>query len=256
MPAAMLAIERRRAILDRLARDGRVVVVELAPALAVTEETIRRDLNQMERSGLLSRTHGGAVPRPSKPEDLPYTVRDVTNIAAKRRIGAIAAELLPAGASVMLDSSSTAREALRAAGGQRDLTIITNSVRLLSDPDAAAHTVISVGGDLRHRAMTFVGPLACQSAAQFNADFALLSCKAVSLLAGVMDANLEDAAVKRVYIAQAARVVLLADASKLDRTALVTIADLARIDVLVTERRPAEVWCERLAAAGVELLHG
>lgn len=252
----MLAIERRRALLDRLNRDGRLVVAELAGALAVTEETIRRDLTRMEREGLLCRTHGGALPLPAGPEDLPYRVRDVTNIAAKRTIGALAAALVPDGASIMLDSSSTAYEALRALKGHRDLTVITNSVRLLADPDMTEHAVISVGGELRRRTMTFVGPLTCQTVAQFNADIALLSCKALSPDAGIMDANLADAAVKRAFIDNAARVILLADASKLDHTALITIADIRAVDTLVTDRRPSDAWLDRLDRDGVRLVHG
>lgn len=251
----MLAGERRRALLERLARDGRVVVAEVAQAFDVAEETIRRDLNRMERDGLLSRSHGGALPRPSGDEDLPYQVRDMTNIDAKRAIGALAAELVPDGAALMLDSSSTAYEALRALKGHRDLTVITNSVRLLSDPEATGHTVISVGGELRRRSMTFVGAVACQAAAQFNADFALVSCKALSLAGGIMDPNLADAAVKRALIGNAARVVLLADASKFDRTALATVADFRAVDILVTDRPPSEAWRERLAHDGVTLLN-
>lgn len=252
----MLAVERRRAILDQLRSEGRVVVAELARALAVTEETIRRDLGRMERGGLLSRTHGGALPRPAEGEDLPYGIRGVTNIAAKRTIGALAAGLVPDGAAIMLDSSSTAYEALRALGGHRGLTVITNSVRLLADPEMTDHAVLSVGGELRRRAMTFVGPLACQAAAQFNADVALVSCKALSPGGGLMDANLADAAVKRVFIARAARAILLADAGKFDRTALITIAELAAIDTIVTDRRPSDAWCARLEREGVTLVHG
>lgn len=252
----MLAIERRKAILDRLVLEGRVVVTELSASLGVTEETIRRDLNQMERKGLLERTHGGAVSRPAGAEELPYRVRDVTNIAAKRTIGRLAAACVPNGASLMLDSSSTAFEVLRALSGSRGLTVITNSVRLLAEPEAVAHSVISVGGELRWRTMTFIGPVACQAAAQFNADVALVSCKALSLSGGLMDANLEDAAVKRTFIDRAARVVLLADASKFDRNALVTIADLAAVDVLVTDRAPSRAWCDRLRDCGVDLICG
>lgn len=250
----MLASERRRAILERLAQDGRVVVAEIARIFDVAEETVRRDLNHMERDRLLSRTHGGALPCTAGDEDLPYRVRGVTNVAAKRIIATLAARLVPDGAAVMLDSSSTAHEALRALAGHRGLTVITNSVRLLSDPEATSHTVISIGGELRRQTMTFVGPVACQAAAQFNADVALVSCKALSLGGGIMDPNLADAAVKRALIGNAARVILLADSSKFDSTALATIADFRVLDTLVTERLPGDAWRERLTNDGVTLL--
>lgn len=250
----MLGIERRRHILERLRHDGKVVVTELARELSVTEETIRRDLNQMERSRLLSRTHGGAVAPQSESEELPYQLRDVTNIEAKRAIGRLAAPLVPDGASVMIDSSSTAYEALRALKNRRDLTIITNSVRLFADPEATPHSVISVGGELRRRTMTFVGALACQAIGQFNADIALVSCKALSLGAGIMDANLADAAVKRAFIGQAGRVCLLADSSKFDQTGLVTVSDFGPVQAVVTDRRPSAPWLELFDRLGIHLV--
>ena len=244
----MLAVERRTEILRQLQRDGRVVVTEVSRAFGVTEETVRRDLNQLEREGLLSRTHGGAVERRGEAEDLPYGLRNLTNIEAKRAIGARAAELVRDGDALMLNSSSTAYEALRALHAHRDLTLITNSVRLLADPDLAPHTIMSVGGELRRRSMTFVGPVAAQAISQFNADVALISCKALSPTAGIMEANVADAEVKRAFIANARRVVLLADGDKFDQTALVTISGFGPIDVIVTDRRPGDAWiglCER-----------
>lgn len=252
----MLAVERRQAILDRLRREGRIVVAETAKDLSVTEETVRRDLNRLGRDGLLSRTHGGALPRSATQEDMPYHFRHAANMAAKRAIGARAAALVPDGAAVMLDSSSTAYEALRALQERRSLTVVTNSVRLLADAGMTAHTVLSTGGELRRTTMTFVGPLACDAVSRFNADVALISCKALSLDGGPMDANLEDAAVKRAMVARASKVVLLADGSKFGGTALVTICKLDEIDALVTDRSPPDPWPERLREHGVALLHG
>ena len=244
----MLAVERRSGILRQVQREGRVVVTEVSRAFGVTEETVRRDLNQLEREGLLSRTHGGAVARRGEAEDLPYGLRNQTNLEAKRTIGARAAELVRDGDALMLDSSSTAYEALRALHAHRDLTLITNSVRLLADPELTSHTIMSVGGELRRRSMTFVGPIAAQAIGQFNADAALISCKALSPSAGIMEANVADAEVKRAFIASANRVILLADGEKFDQTALVTICGFGPIDVIVTDRRPGDAWlrlCER-----------
>ena len=103
----MLAIERKHKILDLIVRDRKVVVTDLSEQFGVTEETVRRDLNQLERDGLLSRTHGGAIARKGEAEDLPYRTRHLTNIEAKRAIAAKAAGLVGDGQSVMMDSSST-----------------------------------------------------------------------------------------------------------------------------------------------------
>lgn len=250
----MLAIERRHRILDRILREGTVAVTELSRTFGVTAETVRRDLGRLERDGLVSRTHGGAVVVKTEVEDLPYGTRHLTNIEAKRAIAVRAATLVGDGQSVMLDSSSTAFEVLATLRGRRDLTLITNSVRILSDTDVTSHTIMSVGGELRRRSMTFVGPLATQAIERFKADVALISCKALSLEGGIMESNVADAEVKRAFIRSARCVCLLVDGDKFDHTALIGVGGFEDIDVVVTDRRPSEAWVEHLKMAETTLL--
>src|SRR3954453_8521161 len=166
----MLAIERRQKIMDRILRGRNVVVAELSEAFGVTAETVRRDLNRLEREGLGARTHGGEVSARRGVEDLPYGTRHLINNDAKRSIAAKAAALVGDNQSVMLDSSSTAFEVLAFLRERSNLTLITNSVRVLSDSDMTGHIIMSVGGELRRRSMTFVGPLATRAIEQFKAD--------------------------------------------------------------------------------------
>jgi DeoR/GlpR family transcriptional regulator of sugar metabolism len=250
----MLAIERKHKILDLIQRDRRVVVTELSQQFGVTEETVRRDLNRLEQDGLVSRTHGGAIARRQETEDLPYGTRHLINIEAKRAIARKAARLVRDGDAVMVDSSSTAYEVLGCLHDHKELTLITNAVRILADPNATEHPIISVGGELRRRSMTFVGPLATQGIAQFNADIALISCKALALTGGVMETNLPDAEVKRAFVRSARRVCLLIDGDKFDKSALISICGLDAIDTLVTDRMPQNAWVEILEHQGVTLI--
>jgi len=250
----MLAVERKRLILEAIYRDGQVIVAELSDVLKVTEETIRRDLHKMEKEGLISRTHGGAVAREAEIEDLPYRTRQITNIAAKRQIAMHAAKLVQDGDAIMMDSSSTVFEVLHTLKGHDDLTLITNSARMIADPGATPYAIMSVGGELRRRSMTFVGPLAKQAIKQFRADLALISCKALSLEGGIMDASVPDAEVKRAFIQNAKRVCLLADSSKFGQTALFGMCSLDQINVIITDVRPSDDWVDTLTAHGVELI--
>jgi len=251
----MLAIERKKKILEQVVRNRRVVVAELSEQFGVTEETIRRDLNGLEKDGYVDRTHGGAVPRKAEAEDLPYGTRHLTNLDAKHLIAAKVAEIVKNGQSVLMDSSTTAFEALAALKAHSDLTLITNSVRLLSDTDATNHTVISVGGELRRQSGTFVGPLTVRSISQFNADVALISCKALSLEGGIMETNIADAEVKRAFISSARCVCLLVDGGKFDESALITIGGLENIDIVVTDRKPSDAWVEHLEGLHVKLVY-
>jgi DeoR/GlpR family transcriptional regulator of sugar metabolism len=251
----MLAIERKRHILELVNRDRRVLVGDLSRTLGVTEETIRRDLHKLEREGSLNRTHGGAVAREGEIEDLPFKTRQTTNIQAKKVIARLAVRRVRSGDALMLDSSSTVYETLSQLESFADLTIITNSVRIIAEPNATRHHIMSVGGELRRRSMTFVGPLANQAIRQFNADLAFISCKALSLTGGIMDASVPDAEVKGAFIQAARHVCLLVDADKFDQTALITVSALSVIDTIITDREPSEAWRDLLAREAVELIH-
>lgn len=240
----MLAIERRQKILDVVYRRRTVQVTDLSKTFGVTEETIRRDLQALDNSGFLSRTHGGAVAKDTEAEDLPYRMRQITNIEAKRKIAAHAATLVHNTNAVMIDSSSTAFEVLGELQDHRDLTLITNSVRITAEPGATQHTIVSVGGELRRQSMTFVGSLATQAIAQFNADIALISCKAISLSGGLMEASLPDAEIKRAFIAAARKVCLLVDGDKFNGSALTSVCAIDQVSVVVTDRAPSKEWLD------------
>ncbi|GGE22711.1 DeoR family transcriptional regulator [Aureimonas endophytica] len=251
---SLLPDERFQTILDHLRRDGRVLVAEVARALAVSGETVRRDLLKLEEAGLLRRCHGGALPAPPpQGEDLPFPARSVLNIAAKRRIAALAAAEVRDGEAIMLDSSSTVHEIVRPLGARRGLTLVTNSVALLSDPHAMPHQLLSVGGEWRRELMTFAGPLAVEAIRRFRADRAFISVKALSPDGGLLVANAEDAALKRAFIDSAARTVLLVDGDKFDGPGLLTAAPLHAVDRIVTDRLPDERWRAALDDAGVAL---
>ena len=153
----MLAIERRREILERMKLDGKVIVSELARDFEVTEETIRRDLDRLDKEGLVSKTYGGAVAKQNPTLDLPYDVRQGVNVAQKQIIAQKLARLIRDGERVMLDSSSTALYVVRKLKDRKNLTIITNSVKILIElSDKSDWTVLSTGGVLKQNALSLV----------------------------------------------------------------------------------------------------
>ena len=146
----MLAIERRREILSRLGADGKVIVSELARDFDVTEETIRRDLERLDREGLVSKTYGGAVAKQNSALDLPYNIRETVNVEQKQAIADKIADLIGDGERIMLDSSSTALYVVKKLKNKRNLTVITNSVKILIElADKSDWTVLSTGGILK-----------------------------------------------------------------------------------------------------------
>ena len=123
----MLAVERKNSILGLLQSDGRVVVSELAEKFDVSEETIRRDLEKLERDGLVQKSYGGAVLNENAQSDMPLAVRKRTNVIGKQKIAELVSRYVPDNSSIMLDSSSTALFIAKRIKDRKNMVVITNS---------------------------------------------------------------------------------------------------------------------------------
>ena len=143
----MLAIERKNEILDKLRAEQRVLVSDLAEYYNVTEETIRRDLDKLEKEGYATKTYGGAILGNSTKTDLSYTIRNKTNVDAKNQIAALASRLIEDGDHLMLDDSSTSLYLAKKLKEKKNLTVITNSVELVVELNGIdGWTIILTGG--------------------------------------------------------------------------------------------------------------
>ena len=127
----MLAVERKNSILGLLQSDGRVVVSELAEKFDVSEETIRRDLEKLERDGLVQKSYGGAVLNENAQSDMPLAVRKRTNVIGKQKIAELVSRYVPDNSSIMLDSSSTALFIAKRIKDRKNMVVITNSLEIL-----------------------------------------------------------------------------------------------------------------------------
>ena len=222
---------------DRLGATGSVLLAEAAEALGVSEMTIRRDLAELEQRGIARRVRGGA--KAIGPQ--PFAERHSIAARAKSRIATKLAALLPDDGVVAFDASSTVMRLTATMGATRSLTVLTNG----PDTFDALQGIVGVdaeltGGRLDSRTGSLVGPIACRSASQLLVHTFFASAAALDARTGALEATLEEAEVKRSIAANAGRVVLAVDATKLDaRAAAVGIA-WERIDLLVTELDPRD----------------
>ena len=251
----MLAAERRKKIIDLVHQDKRVLVSDLSRMFTVTEETIRRDLEKLEREGIVSRTYGGAMLNRHTNEDLPFVTRNAINTDIKRTIALKALDLVKDGDTLMVDPSSTAFEFLKLLGNKSNLKVITNSVNVLHEFANSSMDIISTGGSLRPRSLSLVGPVAHETALRYHVDTAVIGCKGIDLQSGITETNEPECELKKYMLRQATRVVLLADHTKFGKTAFSRLAGLHEISVIVTDRHPGEAWTARLAEAGVDLIY-
>jgi len=252
----MLAIERRREILARLTVDGKVIVSELARDFNVTEETIRRDLERLDKEGLVSKTYGGAVSKHNSALDLPYNIREGVNVLQKQKISDEISELVNDGERIMLDSSSTALYVVKKLKNKKNLTIITNSVKILIElADKPDWTVLSTGGLLKNGALSLTGSSAEKMINTYHVDTAICSCKGIDIDMGVTDSNEKDSLIKQAMFASAERRILALDSEKFDRKSFVRVCGFRDIDVLVTDSEPSEKWRSFCEEKNIELVY-
>lgn len=251
----MLAIERKNEIKNKLKAEQRVLVSELAAHYGVTEETIRRDLDKLEREGFATKTYGGAIWGNSTKTDLSYTIRNKTNTEAKHAIGQLVSGLIEDGDHIMLDDSSTSLYIARHLKDKRKLTVITNSIEIVTElAEVDGWTIMSTGGRLKPESLALVGSQAEEMIRKYHVDKAIISCKGLSEEFGITDSSEYHSLLKQAMIASAGRTILAVDSSKLDKSSFVKIADPDAISTVVTECRPSDRWLQRLADMQIECI--
>ncbi|MFD9737321.1 DeoR/GlpR family DNA-binding transcription regulator [Umezawaea sp. NPDC059074] len=237
----VFAEERRRSIADTVAARGRVRLADLVEAYGVTEPTIRKDLDELQRRRLLRRTHGGAIAVEPRHE-VPFHDRGGHHLEAKRLIARACRDEITRGASVFLDSGTTVQAI---AEDLSDVTVLTNALgvaSLVADRPGVRHTLI--GGQVRPLGGSLIGPVALDNLARFTVDIAFVGASGLTE-DGLTVADVSEAQVKQAVIDRARRVVVPLDSSKFGVSDFVSVCSLDRVDVVVTERATDDVtrWC-------------
>lgn len=250
----MLGIERQQYIIDKLQKDHKVYVADLSRELHVTQETVRRDLEKLEEKSLLLRSHGGAVRVTPANEDLSIANRTAANYDLKLTIAQKAAGLITDGSSLMADSSSTVLALCALLKNKKDVTIITNSIKLINDYSGNGLGLISSGGELRAHSLALVGDAACRTLQSYNVDFAVFSCRGLDRTQGITESNEPEAVVKRAMARQAKNRVLLADHTKFDQVVFAKTLDFDAIDYVITDVEPNRKWIDFFKKHEIQLI--
>jgi DeoR/GlpR family transcriptional regulator of sugar metabolism len=242
---------RLRQIADAVREAGTAGVAELARLTGASEMTIRRDLEVLAAQGVLERYRGGARSLLLRGEEPPFALRSREGLEAKRRIAAETAALIADGESVVLDSGTTCLEVARALAHRR-VTVMPLSLHAVNVLTGAAEVTLLVpGGRPRAGELALTGPLTEASLAALRFDTAVIGCCGLAAADGLTAYDLDDAAVKRAAIASARRVIAVAEAAKLTRTALAHVAPASALHAVVTETTAPAEETDRLATAGV-----
>lgn len=253
----MYAAERQQLLAERLRRDGRLAVIDLADELGVSSETIRRDLAILERDGLAQRVHGGAVTiRGTSVLEPGLAQRSSTNAEQKERIARAAARFLPApGGSIVLDAGTTISLLVDQIPVDHELTVLTHAVptaaKLITIPSVSLHLL---GGRVRGLTAAAVGQSTVDALASVQVDVGFLATNAASESHGLSTPDAEEAAVKRALAASARTVVGVFDSSKLAVEHVFSFASYEDLDVVVTDTKAHPDDVAAIRAHGVEVV--
>jgi DeoR family transcriptional regulator, aga operon transcriptional repressor len=250
----MLIEERRRAILEVLRTEGRVLVAELGKRFRSSQVTIRKDLEILHSSGKIHRAHGGALPaHEGALEDPTLRQKEKLHHEEKIQIASAAAQMVEEGQVVILDSGTTTTAIARALRNHHNLTIITNAVNIAAELAGSSLEVILTGGTLRKNSFSLVGPIAEETLRRLNADIFFLGVDGFDVHYGLSTPNLLEAKVNRVMMDIARTVVVVCDSSKFSRRSLSLIAPPSAVHRVITDGLAPKNDIDRLRKGGVEI---
>ena len=231
----MFQLERRDRIMQRLGRDGRVDVSDLAAELDVTGETIRRDLTDLQRDRLVRRVHGGAVPWRQSTLVPKLELRHGLNAEEKGRIAAAAALEVPESGSLIIDSGSTALILAGLLDRERDLTVISNCIPIIQSLATTERPeVVVLGGALERDTMAFSDQTGIDMLRDITVDVLFIGCDGMSPERGFTTPYRAEVAIKRAMIAAARRTVMMFDHSKVRNDQLFRFARIEEVDTIIT----------------------
>ncbi|MFC6355057.1 DeoR/GlpR family DNA-binding transcription regulator [Luethyella okanaganae] len=254
--------DRLNRLLELIAERHTLEVDELQSELGVSAATIRRDLDHLDEQRMLTRTRGGAVAN-NVAYDLPIRYKTTRKIGEKQRIAAAAAELVRSGMRIACNGGTTTTEVARALTMRDDLaaedgtgptiTIATNAVNIASELAVRPQVkLVLTGGVMRTQSYELVGSLVDAVLDQLNFDLAIVGVNGIDPVHGASAADEKEAAVNRLMASRSARVVIVADSSKLGLTAFANICTVEEIDVLITDSGADARIIEEFRQAGIE----
>ena len=243
---------RQLLLLEEVRARKSATVEQLADTLGVTLQTVRRDVQRLAESGLLTRFHGGVRVPSSTVENIAHTQRQTLNAEGKARIARAVAQEVPNGCSLILNIGTTTEAIAQALMHHRGLRVLTNNLNvaaiLSSNPECE---VIVAGGVVRTRDRGIVGEAAVDFIRQFRVDIALIGISGIEPDGTLRDFDYREVKVAQTIIDHAREVWLAADHTKFNRPAMVELATLAQIDRLFTDAPPPEPFPSLLQDAEV-----
>ena len=229
----------------------------LGKRLAVSVETIRRNIKTLEQNGLVRKVHGGVMLAEKMTlTEQPFLARMEKNAGTKRLLAARTAEMIQDGDSLFLDIGTTTSYVAEALRNHRNLYVVTNSVAVANTLATRNNNrVFQAGGELRAHDGGSFGADAIQFIRRFNLQFAVLSVGAVNAEAGFMLHDIQEADLSKEAAKRVQTCIVVADSEKLGRRAPIVVQDATQFDILVTDKPPEPDIADMLAQNEISIIH-
>ncbi len=252
--ADIMKLQRKDEIIKMVSEDRMVKANELSKYFEVSMETIRRDLEQLEKEGFVRRVHGGAVLNISGGVEPDFSYREISNFEEKLLIGKKASSLVEDGDTIIIDIGTTTLEFARFLKG-KEITVFTNSLKIaLELMNEEKITVIVTGGVVRKGEGTTSGYWAEDMMDQLWVDKLFLGVGCLDQKTGVMDYHIEETNLRRHYLKHTKQVIALADYTKFGRKALNKVCDVGQINTLVTDEKADKRIVKDLRDKGINVI--
>ncbi len=248
----MFQDQRREKILQLLQENGSCRVQELKELFKVSEPTIRADLVSLEKTGLITRQHGGAFINNLSSQAVSLNLPSRGKEEQKAKIGQKAASYVGNGDSIILDSGTTVSEMIKHLGSRTNLNVVTNALNIaLHLGMEPTNHVLVVGGEFKPPTLSLTGEKGLSLFENLYVEKLFLATGGFSLEAGLTYPSFSDIALKRAMIASAKTIYLLADSSKLERVQFASLGCVDKIKYLITDDGIDSEYAKKLRAAGI-----
>jgi DeoR/GlpR family transcriptional regulator of sugar metabolism len=254
VPAGRVPVDRRHVILERVADEQTIHVADLARELGVSEMTIRRDIRRLERDGFLRQTYGGATAHLTRALDVAFNARALQHAREKRLIAMRAAGLVEDTRTIFLGVGTTAEQFARYLHARPELTVVTASLPTASLLGTRTLRTIALGGAIVRHDLTATGPIAIATLERYRFDVAVIGAAGLSARWGVTELSDDEAEVQRVAIGRSARLIVLADGSKVGVATNAVVAPASAVETLVTDSAAPRPELHALGGLGVRIV--
>lgn len=232
-----------------------VTVSELSQHFYISETTIRRDLEKLEKLNLVKRTYGGALFLNGLNNDTPLLMRENENNTPKEQIARLASRFIEDGITIFMDSSSTVAKLIPFFEGKSGITVVTNALKTAvklneyNDLD-----VYCTGGKIRKKSVSLIGSTALDFYSEYYADITFFSCRGLSFQKGVTEASDEESVVKKQMLKTSKTKILLCDSTKLDKVYFSLICQANDVDYIILDNEADQSQVDGLMSSGARII--